>query len=101
MMEYTIWASISVLVTSIADLTLGARVLKRAAFWIFLAVMYGFKFIVNGYLTWRPIVLYGEGQYLGIRLGSIPLEDFLFGYSMILLTITVWERVKRGRGVEG
>lgn len=94
-MEYTIWASISVVLVTVADLTLGARLTRRGAFWLFLAVMFAFKLAVNGYLTWRPIVMYGEAQYLGLRIITIPVEDFLFGYSLILLTVTVWEKLKR------
>jgi lycopene cyclase domain-containing protein len=54
-------------------------------------VMFGFKLIFNGYLTSRPIVLYGTGFFLGLRLGTIPLEDFMFGFSMIALSVVLWE----------
>ncbi|MBN1348025.1 lycopene cyclase domain-containing protein [candidate division KSB1 bacterium] len=33
--------------------------------------------IFNGYLTWRPVVLYGEAYQLGIRIFTIPIEDFV------------------------
>jgi lycopene cyclase domain-containing protein len=95
MMEYTIWAGLSVVLLAGYDLLRGERLLRRPLFWIFLAVMYTFMIPMNGWLTWRPIVIYGNGMYLGVRLGTIPVEDFLFGFSLILLTLTVWERARR------
>lgn len=61
---------------------------------MYIAVMFFFKQIFNGYLTWRPVVIYGREFFLGLRLGTIPLEDFLFGFSMIALTVVIWEKVK-------
>ncbi len=58
--------------------------------------MYGFKLIANGYLTWRPIVIYGQEHFLGVRLGTIPLEDFVYGFALIGLSVVLWEYF-RGR----
>lgn len=94
-MEYTLWSGLSVALMAGYDLLRGERLLRRPLFWIFLSVMYAFMLPMNGWLTWRPIVIYGNGMYLGIRLGTIPVEDFLFGFSLMLLTLTVWERARR------
>ena len=51
--------------------------------------------IFNGYLTWRPVVLYGEAYQLGIRIFTIPIEDFGFGYALILLCTILYEYFKR------
>lgn len=99
-MEYTYSAVLAALFAVILDRILGTRLLARPAFWVFLTVMYGFKLLVNGYLTWRPIVLYGDGHSLGIRLGTIPLEDFLYGFSLLSITIIIWEFfLRRASGV--
>jgi lycopene cyclase domain-containing protein len=97
MMAYTVAALVSVVVVVLLDRLLRTRLTSRADFWIFMAVMFGFKIIFNGYLTWRPIVLYGGRFFLNHRLETIPLEDFLFGFTMITLTIVLWEsaRVRR------
>lgn len=94
MKEYTVLAAASVLVTIVLDRALGTRMLAKKAFWIFLTVMTGFTFIVNGYLTWRPIVLYSEKFFLNIRLWTIPVEDFLYGFALITCTIILWEFFK-------
>jgi lycopene cyclase domain-containing protein len=95
MMEYTVAAAGSALLLIVLDYRLRTGVLRQKRFWMFLGVMYGFKLIVNGYLTWRPVVRYTDGQYLGIRLGTIPLEDFVFGFSLITLSVVLWEYLKR------
>jgi len=94
MKEYTLVAMVSVLFVVLLDRLLRTRLTGRAEFWIFIGVMFGFKLVFNGYLTWRPIVLYGEQFFLNVRLGTIPLEDFLFGFSMITLTVVLWEYAK-------
>lgn len=95
MKEYTLLAAASALMTIWLDRFLGTNVLRRKIFWIFLGVMFFFKVFVNGYLTWRPIVLYGEPYYLGVRLGTIPVEDFVYGFSLVALSVILWERHMR------
>jgi lycopene cyclase domain-containing protein len=91
MMEYTVLASVSVILVIILDFVLGTRLVLNKKFWVFWMVMFVLIFIVNGYLTWRPIVLYGDEFYLHIRLFTIPIEDFLFGFSLISANIIIWE----------
>ena len=95
MKEYTLLAGISVLATIITDRISNIRVLERGQFYVFLLIIFIFKLLVNGYLTGKNIVMYNPRFFLGIRLGSIPVEDFLFGFSMITLTIIFWEYFKR------
>jgi lycopene cyclase domain-containing protein len=95
MKEYTCAAFVSVIVVIVLDRVVRTRLMSRVEFWIFVAVMFGFKIVFNGYLTWRPIVLYGEDFFLNIRVGTIPFEDFLFGFSMITLTLILWESGRR------
>jgi len=48
-------------------------------------------FIVNGIFTGtgldEPVVWYNDSRNLGIRLLSIPIEDVVYGFEMILLAI--------------
>ena len=94
MKEYTILAIISVFLTVTMDFKLKTRLLRRPIFYLFLLVITLFKFAVNGYLTAEKIVTYDPRFFLGIRAGSIPVEDFIFGFSMVTLTIIFWEHFK-------
>lgn len=51
-------------------------------------------FLVNGILTgmWGdPVVTYDDGEILGSRIGTIPVEDLIYGLSMFLVTVAVYE----------
>lgn len=95
MKEYTLLAAASAVITVFIDGATKVRLLRRREFYIFLAVIFLFKLLVNGYLTGAGIVLYQPRFFLGLRLGSIPLEDFLFGFSMVTGTLICWEYFKK------
>ena len=52
-------------------------------------------FIVNGVLTgsWidNQVVWYNNAENLGIRIGTIPVEDSIYAYSMILMNLYFFE----------
>lgn len=52
-------------------------------------------FIVNGLLTGsfipEEVVFYDNTQNLGIRLGTIPVEDMVYGLLMLLMNVTWFE----------
>jgi len=91
MKEYTIISMFSVLLAIAIDRISGVRLLSRGRFYLFLWVIILFKLLVNGYLTGVGIVRYNPFFFMGLRIGSIPVEDFLFGFSMVTLTIVTWE----------
>lgn len=94
MKEYTLLSVFSLLVTLLADRLTGVRILKKKHYYVFMVIITGFFFLVNGYLTGRGLVLYAERFYLGVRVGSVPVEDMLFGFSMVTMTIMLWEYFK-------
>lgn len=62
---------------------------------VFTVLMLGF-FPVNGILTGSgletPIVNYNPNDFLGIRLGTIPVEDAVYGYTQFLLVLYFFKR---------
>lgn len=94
MKEYTLLSICSLLIVIVADGVMKTAILKKREFYILLLWMFCMKLAVNGYLTAAGVVRYNPRFFLGIRLGSIPLEDFLFGFSMIAATIIVYEFCK-------
>ena len=69
---------------------------------VFMILMLGF-FPVNGVLTGtgleNPIVNYNPSENLGIRIGTIPIEDAVYGYSQFLLNVYFFEWIKKYRNV--
>lgn len=57
--------------------------------------------IVNGLLTgsWmdEPVVRYNDAENLGIRLGTIPVEDVFYGLLLITLVVVLHERRRSAR----
>ncbi|MDX5347499.1 MAG: lycopene cyclase domain-containing protein [Hymenobacteraceae bacterium] len=51
--------------------------------------------LVNGVLTYLPIVWYNNSYNLGIRIVSIPVEDTMYSMLMLLMTITIFEAFRR------
>lgn len=62
-------------------------------------------FIVNGLLTGSfipgEVVFYDNAQNLGIRLGTIPVEDMVYGMLMLLMNVTWFEWLKSRKSMQG
>jgi lycopene cyclase domain-containing protein len=97
MPEYTVLAVLSVIGTVLAEaLWLHTGIFRRAKDWIAMVIVYCFHVLVDGWLTKlsAPIVIYDEGQITGVRVPwDIPVEDYLFGFAMITLTLMLWVRL--------
>lgn len=69
----------------------------KASF-VYLVLMPGF-FAVNGILTGSlipsPVVNYNPGDFLGVRMGTIPVEDAVYGYSQFLLNIYFFKKITK------
>ena len=63
----------------------------------FLVILIPF-FIVNGILTGsfidEPVVWYNNDENLGIRLGTVPIEDIGYAFSLIISSIILIEKFK-------
>lgn len=102
--EYTVLAVISVVATvAFERYVVGSGIFRSAQYWISMAIVGFFQILVDGWLTKlsAPIVLYSPDHMLGLRFPwDIPVEDFLFGFSMVTGTILLWIRAGR-RGSSG
>jgi lycopene cyclase domain-containing protein len=69
---------------------LRTRLVRRRAFWVAYAIIIVFQLISNGVLTYRHIVRYNPGSILGLRIAGAPIEDIVFGFSLVLQTLAWW-----------
>ena len=74
-----------------------SRLVGQRGFWAAYAIIVIFQFAVNGVLTAPPVVAYNPDVIIGWRLGYAPVEDLLFGFSLVLLTLAGWTRLVYGR----
>lgn len=70
-------------------------------FYISNGVLTGLHFYEYPLINTQPnaiqdmIVWYNNNHNLGIRIWSVPLDDFFYGMSMVLLALTVYEPLKK------
>ncbi|MFY1672268.1 lycopene cyclase domain-containing protein [Plantactinospora sp. WMMB334] len=95
-MSYTVAALLGVAGVALVDLfVLRTRLLLRPVFWATYPIVVFFQLISNGILTGRDIVRYAPDAIIGWRIAYAPVEDLLFGFALVLLTLAVWVRLGR------
>ena len=86
----------AVFVAVVLDLfLLQSRMMTRGIFWLTYFLILPFQLLTNWWLTSKSIVMYTDTEIIGQRLAGAPIEDLLFGFSMILLTLSAWEFFKK------
>ncbi len=63
---------------------------RSVSVWLMLVVV--LTLIFNGYLTWRPVVLYEASVKSGVMIGTIPVEDVLYGLILVAAVGMIYER---------
>lgn len=94
---YSMAAAAAALITVGALLWQRAILTKRWLHWQ--AAMLVLFIVFNTCLTALPIVTYGAGHFSGLRLGTIPLEDFLYNFTLTNSTLLVYVWFRRTKNM--
>jgi hypothetical protein len=112
--SYTQLAILGVVLVAVLDLAVvRTRLLGRRVFWVSYAIIVFFQLVTNGVLTGLRIVRYDGDAILGSstppdgtppflgdgRIAFAPVEDLVFGFALVLLTLVLWVWLGR-RGVQ-
>ena len=104
-MTYTGLGIVAVLAAVVIDTALlRTRLIGRRIFWVSYAIILFFQLITNAMFTGFGIVKYdgaaiigdsspvlGPPPFIGAgRLAFAPVEDLLFGFSLVLLSLSLW-----------
>lgn len=99
-MTYTEAAVIGLVFAVVLDLAvLRTRLVMRRVFWVAYAIVLAFQLVVDGVLTSQHLVVYSAAALLGDatprlvghgHLAYAPVEDLLFGFSLVLQTLAWW-----------
>ncbi len=90
-MSYTALALVGVVVAVLVDVVvLRTKLLRRKVFWTAYGIVVFFQLITNGILTGLPIVRYDPDRIIGWRLIHAPVEDLLFGFALVTITLAMW-----------
>ena len=95
-MSYSALAVTAVVAVLVVDLAVyRTRLVTRRIFWATYAIVVVFQLLMNGVLTGRDVVVYDPGTIWGPRIAYAPVEDLLFGFAMVTLTLASWAAVNR------
>jgi lycopene cyclase domain-containing protein len=94
--EYTFLAIISVGVSILFVSLVNVKLFSSRAYWIYTILTLVLFLIFNYILTSFPVVQYSSNAISGFRITTIPIEDFLFNFSMLTcyLTVYIWASKK-------
>ena len=97
--EYTALALGAAALSVGLDWALGTALLVTPRAWLFAGLVTLLTGVFNGYLTARPVVHYAEAYQLGVTIGTIPVEDFVYGLALVggVLSVFSWHQ---GRAVD-
>lgn len=104
-MTYTQLSVLAVLLALLIDFAvLRTALIRGKVFWVSYAIIITFQFITNGLFTGLQIVKYRDFAIVGSdsptdaappfigdgRLFFAPVEDLGFGFSLVLLSMSLW-----------
>jgi lycopene cyclase domain-containing protein len=102
---YTELSVVAVLAAVVLDLlVLRTKLLRRKVFWVSYPILLFFQLLTNAVLAGTGTVRYDGADILGPtvpagaappflgsgRIAYAPVEDVLFGFALVLLTLTLW-----------
>ena len=109
-MTYTQIGILAVLTSAIIDMyVIKTYLLRTKIFWYSYAIILFFQFVSNGMFTGFGIVKYNGAAIIGGdspavgspamfgdgRIFFAPVEDILFGFALVLLSISLWHFYER------
>jgi lycopene cyclase domain-containing protein len=95
-MSYSALAVVAVVGVLVVDLVVfRTRMVTRRVFWAAYAIVIVFQLLMNGVLTGLDVVVYDPDAIWGPRIAYAPVEDLLFGFAMVTLTLATWAAVNR------
>jgi lycopene cyclase domain-containing protein len=94
--SYSALAVTAVVAVLVVDLAVyRTRMVTRRVFWVAYAIVIVFQLLMNGVLTGLDVVVYDPDAIWGPRIAYAPIEDLLFGFALVTLTLATWAAVNR------
>lgn len=89
--HYTFTVTTFTAVFFILTILIKPQLLNSYQYWLTILISFLPFLIVNYFLTSIPVVTYNDAAFFGKRFITIPLEDFLYSFSMISFWILFYE----------
>lgn len=78
MPSYVILAGGLIILIIVLDYVFKTRTLGDSHIWLVFLILCFFTLIFDSILTGLPVILYNKATLLGIKIGTIPIEDFSY-----------------------
>lgn len=77
------------------------QIFTSKIYWIYILVCTSLFALFNHFLTSMPVVMYSPNAITGLRIGTIPIEDFIYNFSLLSLYLIfyLFAEEKWGRSV--
>jgi lycopene cyclase domain-containing protein len=71
------------------------ELLASFRFWLSMGLTYIPFLLFNGLLTSVPLVVYNDAEIWGVRVHTIPVEDFFYSFSLLGLAVLFYRPLRR------
>lgn len=88
---YTFLVMTGAIITICMDHLLKTNIYRTKRSYYFMTAIVCLTALFNSYLTWRPVVIYNRFVKTNIMVGTIPVEDFVYGLVFIISVIILYE----------
>lgn len=92
---YTLWASIGFILTIIGWIATRSVNYLGPTFLFSMIPFLIMNGILTGFATEKPVVWYNNLENAQLRIGSIPIEDVIYGATLIFTNIFLYEFIKK------
>lgn len=100
---YPFWSAFAAVAVVAYELAWARTGLFRdSSYWISMLIVFAFMVPVDGWMskTSAPIVVYNVANVSGVRFPwDIPVEEFVYAFALVTLTMVLWERARRVEAV--
>lgn len=69
------------------------QLIRSKVYWVYIMLTFVPFLFINGILTSVPIVTYDADAFSGIRIITIPIEDFFYSFSMLSFNVFIFRLV--------
>jgi lycopene cyclase domain-containing protein len=68
---------------------------NSSAFLVSYAIILIPYFVVNGFLTAIPVIIYNDTENLATRIYTIPVEDMFYGMLLVMMNVVMYEKLQQ------
>lgn len=89
--SYTSIASFFAAASIVIGLLLDRQLMERKSLWVYMAISYIPFVFFDHLMVSIPVFTYGANAIIGLRIAEIPVEEFLYVFSLLMSYVIVYD----------